>query len=211
MNINTEFERQITNLAKLNYPKMLNLSKKEFFDKMLKLKEKVTSDNLIDINIENGTLPFVIVINSNRITSEEAMDLVNKEGKKGIAKLFPHTSKNFSPIKEVHIPNCEFYLIVNIDRGKKNINLPPKDALEIINNDNRSPLTINEGIAIVMQFPEYLVRNNCFSLLASRNDKDKRVPAIWISSKNNPNLGWCWDGNPHTWLGSASCEKRIGL
>jgi hypothetical protein len=35
------------------------------------------------------------------------------------------------------------------------------------------------------------------------------VTAIWIS-KGAPKLGWCWAGNPHTWLGSASCAKRIG-
>ncbi len=23
-------------------------------------------------------------------------------------------------------------------------------------------------------------------------------------------LGWCWDDNPHTWLGSASCGRRLG-
>ena len=33
------------------------------------------------------------------------------------------------------------------------------------------------------------------------------VPAIWISNRA-PKLGWCWAGNPHTWLGSASCSDR---
>ncbi|MGQ0669203.1 MAG: DUF5701 family protein [Actinomycetota bacterium] len=25
-----------------------------------------------------------------------------------------------------------------------------------------------------------------------------------------PRLGWCWAGNPHTWLGSASCGAGVG-
>ncbi len=75
---------------------------------------------------------------------------------------------------------------------------------------NRSPLTIDEGVAIVTQFPEFLMKNNCFSLLASRHTGNQRVPAIWINANKNPNLGWCWDGNPHTWLGSASCSNRLG-
>ncbi|MEI2690845.1 MAG: DUF5701 family protein [Anaerolineae bacterium] len=45
-------------------------------------------------------------------------------------------------------------------------------------------------------------------LLASRCG-DKRVPAFWLS-QNRPKLGWCWAGNPHTWLGSASCAERVG-
>ncbi|WP_407937642.1 DUF5701 family protein [Mycobacteroides franklinii] len=35
-----------------------------------------------------------------------------------------------------------------------------------------------------------------------------RVPAIWISD-GRPKLGWCWDRNPHTWLGMASCRGRV--
>jgi hypothetical protein len=35
------------------------------------------------------------------------------------------------------------------------------------------------------------------------------VPAFWISERA-PKLGWCWDGNPHTWLGVASAGVRTG-
>jgi hypothetical protein len=38
---------------------------------------------------------------------------------------------------------------------------------------------------------------------------NQTVPAIWINSEKHPNLGWCWDRNPHTWLGSASCIGRV--
>jgi Family of unknown function (DUF5701) len=69
-------------------------------------------------------------------------------------------------------------------------------------------LTVAEGVALLIQFPEFLQPNNCFSLLASRCG-DKRVPALWLS-EGRPKLGWCWAGNPHTWLGSASCGKRKG-
>jgi hypothetical protein len=37
---------------------------------------------------------------------------------------------------------------------------------------------------------------------------DQCVPTLWISEKR-PKLGWCWDRNPHTWLGSASCCARV--
>jgi hypothetical protein len=36
---------------------------------------------------------------------------------------------------------------------------------------------------------------------------DQRVPAFWIS-EGRPKLGGCWDGNPHTWLGTAACARR---
>jgi hypothetical protein len=34
------------------------------------------------------------------------------------------------------------------------------------------------------------------------------VPALWIADRA-PKLGWCWDGNPHTWLGTASAAHRL--
>ena len=37
---------------------------------------------------------------------------------------------------------------------------------------------------------------------------DKRVPALWVSARR-PRLGWCFQGAPHTWLGSASCGGRV--
>ena len=66
-----------------------------------------------------------------------------------------------------------------------------------------------EGVALVTHHPEILRNSNCFSLLGSRRG-DRRVTALWIS-KGKPRLGWCWAGNPHTWLGSASCGSRVGL
>ncbi len=72
---------------------------------------------------------------------------------------------------------------------------------------HRWPLTIDGGMAIVTLAWEFLQKNHCFSLLASRCG-DCRVPALWLSD-GRPRLGWCWDGNPHTWLGSASCAKRV--
>ena len=40
-------------------------------------------------------------------------------------------------------------------------------------------------------------------MLSGSRRGDRRVPAMWISARA-PKLGWCWDGNPHDWLGVAS-------
>ena len=44
-------------------------------------------------------------------------------------------------------------------------------------------------------------------MLAGSRCGDRRVPALWIS-EGAPKLGWCWAGNPHTWLGTASAGSR---
>lgn len=210
-NLIQEFDRQTYNLVSKGYLNALGLSDSELKKTLEPLKQKVAELDTPEINLDQGTLPFVIVINGESLSSEQQMSLTQKGDNQGVTILRPHTSENFKTIKTVNIPQGIAYLLIDIDRGKENINLPPDEALKIINAKKRSPLTINEGIAIVTHFPEFLIKNNCFSLLASRTGTDQRVPAIWINAKKEPNLGWCWDGNPHTWLGSASCLTRLGV
>jgi hypothetical protein len=208
--LNQEFDRQVTNLLRKGYPKIAGIAKQEFLEYIEPLKKKLDRLSLQEMDVENGFLPFVIVISNTLLVSEKAMALVEKNGKNGVTILRPHTSQNFKTIDEIDVPKNMAYLLLNIDRGKESINIPPEKALKLIKSAKCSPLTIDEGIAIVTHFPEFLIKNNCFSLLASRTGNDKRVPAIWINTKKEPNLGWCWDGNPHTWLGSASAKSRIG-
>lgn len=209
MNLSQEFDRQVKNLYVKGYLQHSTISEAEFKQELEKLKEKLPQDIDLEVDLQHGILPFVVVVSHNVVRTAVAMTLIDKNNRQGIEKLFPHESSDFSPIADVTIPSANFYLLIDIDRGKANINLSPNKAMEIIKAAGRSPLTIDEGIAIVTQFPEFLIKNNCFSLLASRHQGDQRVPAIWINGQKQVNLGWCWDGNPHTWLGSASCKSRV--
>lgn len=203
-----EFDRQLKNLVDKGYPQIAKLDVETFREKAVPLLSKLEKLKLPDVDLDKGRLPFVIVVKRDLVPTEKMMELVEKDGKNGVTILRPHTSENFKIIEKIDVPDNNIYLSINIDRGKENTNLPPNEAMKLIIAKGRSPLTIDEGIAIVTQFPEFLIKNNCFSLLASRTGTDQRVPAIWINAKKEPNLGWCWDGNPHTWLGSASCTKR---
>lgn len=209
MNVLQEFDKQVENLVQKGYPKVVGIPKSEFIKLFEPLRTKVEKLDLPESDFEKGYLPFVVVVKNDLIPTDKAMSLVEKEGKNGITKLFPHEPSDFNTISDITIPDSNMYLLIEIDRGKDTINQPPIEAMKQIGEKGRSPLTIDEGIAIVTQYPEFLMKNNCFSLLASRHAGDQRVPAIWINGAKHPNLGWCWNGNPHTWLGSASCKKRI--
>jgi len=207
-----EFDRQVENLLQKGYPAAAGISVEEFLKHLVPLQQWVEEAIIpeAEIDIENGYLPFLIVVKSDLIETEKAMSFVEREGKQGYIKLYPREPSDFKPIDSVRVPSSQVYLIVDIDRGQETINLTPEDALQTIQKKNRSPLTIDEGVAIMTHYPEFLIKNNCFSLLASRYRDDKRVPAIWITHQREARLGWCWEGNPHTWLGSASCKSRVG-
>lgn len=196
-------DEQVATLVRKGYPeRVVELARP--------LRAKLAGLELPALDIAAGTLPFVLVVKSSVLPTEQAMTAASKDSKPGITKLFPLEPGDFTTIDAVTIPESDAYLLVDIDRGNDSVNLPPSAAFEIIAKRHRSPLTIDEGIALVTQHPEALIKNHCFSLLASRHTGDQRVPAIWINGQKNPNLGWCWNGNPHTWLGSASCARRIG-
>jgi hypothetical protein len=113
----------------------------------------------------------------------------------------------YRPIAEVGSPPARVYALLGVERGEEFCGLAPAAALPALLQRGRTPLTIPEGIALVRAFPALLEKNRCFMLSGSRRG-DRRVPALWISGRS-PKLGWCWDGNPHSWLGVASTRTRL--
>ncbi|MFA9289331.1 MAG: DUF5701 family protein [Weeksellaceae bacterium] len=207
LDLQLEFDRQTQNLLDKQYPTLAGLSTEAFLKHITPLKSLIENIDLPAIDLDYGTLPFMIVVKNDLVSAEKAMEAIDREGKNGVINMTPVSPKDFNPIANLGLPDAPVYLLLDIDRGKETLNIAPDKALEILQAENRTPLTIDEGIAIITHFPDYLMKNNCFSLLGSR-DTGKHVPAIWISD-HRPKLGWCWNGNPHTWLGSASAKQRI--
>lgn len=115
----------------------------------------------------------------------------------------------YRPIDAVGPAPSRVYALLDVDRGEEFRDVRPRDALPVVLGRGRTPLTIGEGLATVLAHPALLERNRCFMLSGSRRG-DRRVPALWISGRA-PKLGWCWDGNPHSWLGVASTAARVGV
>jgi hypothetical protein len=193
----TEFDRQLDTLVRRGYPSLTGLDEVAFVEQVSSLRGQHPA------NGDGGRIPFVIVV---RVAADRAMPLVELDGKQGFTRMESDELARFAPIEGVELPGGRAYLITDVDTGRSTLNVTPDDALETIVRERRSPLTIEEGVAVVTHFPEVLKTQNSFSLLGSRCG-DRRVTALWIS-ETRPRLGWCWAGNPHTWLGSASCGGR---
>jgi hypothetical protein len=202
----TLFDTQLEALVLKGYPALLGQTADAFRTKLEGLRPHIATLEPTDINLETGKLPFAIVVG---VSPAEAFARLQYNGKPGVLSLYPASLEEFHTRPDVTIPEGEAYLLTGIDRGAATLNVTPETALETICSQGRSPLTVLEGIAVLTQYPQFLQKNNCFSLLASRRG-DQRVPALWISG-HQAKLGWCWDRNPHTWLGSASCAARVGI
>jgi hypothetical protein len=139
----------------------------------------------------------------------ETLARVELDGRQGFTDLEAADLATFRPIAELEVPAGP-YVLAGFDPGAEFLDVTPEVALSAIVAAGRSPLTIAEGLSILLETPEVLRERNCFSLLGSRCG-DRRVPALWIKRDGRPRLGWCWQGAPHTWLGSASCEERVAI
>ena len=205
----SEFERQLGNLIAKRYPDAAGLEPAAFRQRVEPLRDIAAGLPESDPDLEQGRLPFVIVVSRELVGPETAIGLVKRRGKAAATTMLDADDfERFRPIEGISPPAGSAYLVVNVSTGRDTLNVTPDDALEAIERQGRSPLTLDEGIALVTQFPEAVAKNGGFSLPGSRRG-DRRVTALWIS-KGRPKLGWCWAGNPHTWLGSASCGQRMG-
>lgn len=160
-----------------------------------------------------GRAPFLLVLTRALVPVEEMVALTTLErgAKPGVVDRHyePGAIGKFVPIEGAEPPDERAYLLLDAERGEEFCGAVPDEALATLAGRARTPLTMEEGLAFVTHRPDALAKNKCFSLGASRSG-DRRVPAVWISERA-PKLGWCWAGNPHTWLGMASASGRVGV
>jgi hypothetical protein len=149
----------------------------------------------------------VVVVTRRLVDPFAAVPTLELLGRTGFTSMTAAELAGFVPLPSLSVPDVDAYLLVDVSPGRDTLNVPPGSVLPALAAAGRSPLTVEEGVAVVAQQPELLSDENCFSLAGSRCG-DKRVPAIWLSSRR-PRLGWCWAGAPHTWLGTASCSGRV--
>jgi hypothetical protein len=202
-------QAQTDRLVDLGYPGLAGLDEAAFRDRVAPLASALPRVDAPATG-EPGTLPFVLVVTRDLVRPEATVPLLRLAGgaKPGVVDR-NHGADGlaaYHPLPELEVPAASAYLLVGVERGEEFCGVRPADALPVIRDRGRTPLTIDEGIAVVTHAPQLLERNKCFLLSGSRRH-DRRVPALWISERA-PKLGWCWDGNPHTWLGVASAAAR---
>ncbi|WP_066463745.1 DUF5701 family protein [Sanguibacter suarezii] len=215
-----ELSRQVEVLLERGYPAMLGIEPEAFVEALAPLADGVGSLDLAPagsglpvsstVTTPEDYVPFVLVV-AGSLPLAEAAAQMRLGTRPATLMLTPEELPGYRPIDGLEVPDAggpvTAYLLTDIDTGSELCNVTPETALGVIRGRGRTPLTIAEGIALVTQRPDMLRTNKCFSLLGSRRG-DQRVPAVWISQKA-PKLGWCWDRNPHTWLGSASAGSRL--
>lgn len=202
----SDLEIQIDRLVELGYPALAGMDEYAF---------RAVLEPLREIAGGLDRQAPLLVITRDLIAPEARVPLLRLVGgtHEGIVDRNHDDLSTFHPLEMLNVPAGPAYLLLDVERGEEFCGVRPEDALPQIVARGRTPLTIDEGIALVTQRPELLEKNKCFMLSGSRRN-DRRVPALWITGRtprvSQAKLGWCWDGNPHSWLGVASAAGRLG-
>lgn len=211
VDVNVEFERQVQTLLTKGYATLAGKSDAEFRALLEPLLKPVLEHAESMAAPTEARIPFLLVVTRSLAPIEDSLPLTTLAGKTkpGVVERHykPGELEQFVTVKELEAPEAEVYVVFDVEHGEEFCSVVPLDAMATIASRERTGLTMEEGIALVTLFPESLAQNKCYSLSGTRREKDKRLPALWIS-KGAPKLGWCWEGNPHTWLGVASAGFR---
>jgi hypothetical protein len=196
-----EFDRQIDALTLAGLPELHDLAEPCFRASLEPLR-----DLLPPLVPNSRTIPFVVV--TPYLPVLPALEAVHLLGGPGFTTMTAEDLATFRPLSDLTVPPGP-YLLLDVDTGADTVNEPPGQVLPRITAAGRSPLTIAEGLSVLISDPGVLRGRNCFSLAGSRGG-DKRVPALWVSARR-ARLGWCYQGAPHSWLGTASCGGRAAV
>ena len=192
-----ELDRQVERYVEAGAPAATGLSDDAFRDLLAPLAGVLPdgpADDLFAVVLPPGLVPPLSLVAALRL-----------RGKPGYSSMTVEEVDAFRPA--VDVP-AEPYLAVGLDTGPETLGVAPDDALPGLVARGRSPLTLEEGLALALHHPDVLVDRNCFELLGSRATS-RRVTGLWVMKGGRPRLGWCWWGAPHTWLGMASCAARL--
>jgi hypothetical protein len=198
---------QLERYVELGYPALAGM-RDDAFRAWL---EPLVHDDIEDAYDETtGRIGSLLVIRQRVVSADAALPLVTVNGAHGFVDMQPSLPQAFNETDAAATPDADAYVLTDFDPGDEYRNQPPSAVLTRLLERGRTPLTIDEAIAALVLHPQLLRHRHAFSILGSRSTAPKvgqSVPAVWIS-RGAPRLGWCWNNNPHTWLGSASCAIR---
>lgn len=193
-----EFDRQVAALVASGVPELVDFREDTFRAALEPLRD------LLPSLPAGAAIPFVIVVPA--APAADLLAAVSTAGGAGFTTMAADDLARFRPLPELDVPPTP-YLLLDVDPGPDTLGVPAGEAGGRIAAAGRTPLTLAEGLALLVSDPGVLRSRNSFSLLGSPAG-DKRVPALWLGD-DRPRLGWCSDEAAHAWLGAASCGGRL--
>ena len=193
-----EFDRQVDALALTGLPARLEL-KEECFRALL----EPLRDLLPPPSSAGEGIPFVVVVPD--APPELLLPAVHTPDGEGWTALSSEELADFGPRPELDVPVAP-YLLLDVDSGGDLLGVAPAEAERRIAATGRLPLTVAEGLALLVSDCGVLRAGDSFALLGAGSGHG-RVPVVWTDGSGPALRAWDRSGG-HPRLGSASCAGR---
>lgn len=151
----TSLTSQVQRLVALGYPKRLDMTV-EAFEAAVRPLRAHAPRAWADVDIDDGRIKVVLVVSTPKLPVRVTLPLVERDGHGAIERLYPKKSEDFHPIPAAPVPAGEAYLLLDVDRGNATLNAVPADAARTLAREGRSPLTIEEGVSVLLQMAAIL-------------------------------------------------------
>ena len=209
--LNAIFNVQVERLCERGYEKHCNYKDVSFGSLIEPLRpfvresiEAIKSRTITCDKMPTGySIPFLIVIPEWTVRLNEQVKMMGSSpDNAGIIDLNVATLRLADGVEVPRTP----YVIFNVENGEATRGMSAEYCTKWFKKIGRLSLTVEEGIALVTQFPEILSRHSV-DLSGSRVNLDD-VPGICLMD-GRPHLSSSWiDGRYDAW-GSASCTRRM--
>ena len=194
-----EFDRQVEALLTTGLPEAVELAEKCFRACVEPLR-----DLLPPVPGAAGRIPFVVVFPTMPV--RPVLEAVHAVGGAGFTTMSDDDLAGVRPVPQLQVPTTP-YLLLDVDLGADPVDVPKGEVLAQVPAAGRTPLTVAEGLALLVSDPRVL-RGHDSLFLAGSTGGDGRIPALWRSARR-PRLGWDRDA-PRTGPGTATCADRRG-
>lgn len=200
-----EFNRQASNLLRKGYPQAVGVSEYLFLLYIQPLKEKLRE--LASRRFEEGRIPFVLVVKKEMVNLEKMISLTGIEGESGASYLESDVLNEFVPADGIEIPSSNIYLMIDVrKKDTSTADARAGNSLAKIIKEERFPLTLEEGIALLTHHPEILKERNI--LLAGSKHRLGITPVFW-RDELGPRLGVYAELEENGFY--PSCQNRLGI
>ena len=157
-----EAQKQLDRIVALGYPDVADMSAAAF-----RSLARPLIRTLEDCGDEAGLGTQILLVPTRELVSPESLiarTSINRMA--GFTTMPPRDIASFLPQDGFEPPEGPFYLVIEPHTGTCYINREPDVARKLIDSDERLPLTLEEGLAIATQHPEWLLEKNGFNLQA---------------------------------------------
>ena len=198
-----EAQKQLDRIVALGYPDVADISAAAF---------RSLARPLIGALEHSDLGSNILLVPTRELVSPESLiarTSINRMA--GFTTMPPRDIASFLPQDGFMPPEGPFYLVVNPHTGTCYVNREPDVARKLIDSDERLPLTLEEGLAIATQHPEWLAGKNGLQILPRLTaSADGRRAEHLDEPERTASWAAVWPNSRHTWLGNAYCTARRG-